>query len=175
MYLRTVCLRINLRLNNIFCYCLNFAFLSLLIIKSSTHKPVSGYLWYIDWGSCELVYATMSPIHLNMSILFNPNSLCLSLLVYIPDHIQCIPIWSLVDSGLIYHFIDSTFAHGYSLSTCFTPPMELYLFDGSLNNIITKIVTLPITFLSSKYMTLDFYITLLDSCCSLVLDYSWLT
>ena len=44
MYLRTVCLRINLRLNNIFCYCLNFAFLSLLIIKSSTYKSVSGYL-----------------------------------------------------------------------------------------------------------------------------------
>ena len=46
MYLRAVCLRINLRLNNIFCYCLNFAFLSLLIIKSSTYKSVSGHLWY---------------------------------------------------------------------------------------------------------------------------------
>ena len=46
IYLRTVYLRINLRLNNIFCYCLNFAFLSLLIIKLSTHKSVSGYLWY---------------------------------------------------------------------------------------------------------------------------------
>ena len=45
MYLRTICLRINLRLNNIFCYCLNFAFLSLMIIKSSTYKSVSGHLW----------------------------------------------------------------------------------------------------------------------------------
>ena len=45
MYLRIVCLRINLRLNNIFCYCLNFTFLSILIIKSSTHKLVSGHLW----------------------------------------------------------------------------------------------------------------------------------
>ena len=47
MYLRTVYLKINLKLNNIFCYCLNFAFLSLLIIKSSTHKSVSGHLWYV--------------------------------------------------------------------------------------------------------------------------------
>ena len=39
-------LRINLRLNNIFCYCLNFAFLSLLNIKFLNYKSVSGYLWY---------------------------------------------------------------------------------------------------------------------------------
>ena len=44
MYLRTIYLRINLRLNNIFCYCLNFTFLSLLIIKSLTYKSVSGHL-----------------------------------------------------------------------------------------------------------------------------------
>jgi len=44
IYLRTVYLRINLRLNNIFCYYLNFAFLSLLIIKLLTHKLISGYL-----------------------------------------------------------------------------------------------------------------------------------
>jgi len=45
MYLRTVCLRINLRLNNIFCCLSNFTFLSTLIIKSSNHKSVSGHLW----------------------------------------------------------------------------------------------------------------------------------
>ena len=57
IYLRTVCLRINLRLNNIFCYCLNFAFLNTLIIKSSNHKSVSGYLWYqlvIGWKLTDL-------------------------------------------------------------------------------------------------------------------------
>jgi len=51
MYLGTVCLRINLRLNNIFCYCLNFTFLSLLIIKLSTHKSVSGHLWYSGYNT----------------------------------------------------------------------------------------------------------------------------
>ena len=44
MYLRTICLRINLRLNNIFCYLSNFAFLSTLIIKLTNYKSVSGYL-----------------------------------------------------------------------------------------------------------------------------------
>ena len=44
IYLRTVCLRINLRLNNIFCCLSNFAFLNTLIIKSSNHKSVSSYI-----------------------------------------------------------------------------------------------------------------------------------
>ena len=44
MYLRTLYLKINLRLNNIFCYLSNFAFLSTLIIKSTNHKLVSGHL-----------------------------------------------------------------------------------------------------------------------------------
>ena len=39
-------LRINLRLNNIFCCLFNFAFLSSLITKSTNHKSVSGHLWY---------------------------------------------------------------------------------------------------------------------------------
>jgi len=53
--------------------------------------------------------------------------------------------------------------------------VELRLFDGTSNNIIFKIVSLPVKFPSGECMTLDFYITLLDSCCSLVLGHSWLT
>jgi len=37
---------LDLRLNNIFAACLNFAFLSSLNIKSTNHKSVSGHLWY---------------------------------------------------------------------------------------------------------------------------------
>ena len=50
MYLRTVCLRMNLRYNNIFCHLSNFTFLSLLIAKSANHKSVSGHLWYFYIG-----------------------------------------------------------------------------------------------------------------------------
>jgi len=72
-------------------------------------------------------------------------------------------------------FLDSAFARGHFLSTTPTPPVELRLFDGTSNNIISKVVSLPVKFPSGECMTLDFYITPLDSCCSLVLDHSWLT
>ena len=81
----------------------------------------------------------------------------------------------LVDSRSTHCFLDSTFAPGHSLSTTSTPPVELHLFDGTSNNIISEVVSLPIKFPSGECITLDFYVTLLDSCCSLVLGHSWLT
>jgi len=53
--------------------------------------------------------------------------------------------------------------------------MELCLFDGTSNNIISEVVLLPVKFPSGEYMTLDFYVTPLNFCCSLVLGHSWLT
>jgi len=70
--------------------------------------------------------------------------------------------------------LDSAFAHGHFLSTTPTLPVELRLFDGTSNNIISEVVSLPVKFPSGKCMTLDFYITPLDSCCSLVLGHFWL-
>jgi len=87
-------------------------------------------------GSCvELVCATMSPMHLNVSALSDPNSLCISLvslLVCAPDYLQPISIQTLVDSGSTHCFLDSAFARGHSLPTTPTPPVELHLFDGTL-------------------------------------------
>jgi len=117
-------------------------------------------------------------MHLNASALSDPNSLCIPLvspLVCAPDHLQSIPIRTLVDSGSTHCFLDFAFAHGHSLPTTPTPPVELRLFDGTSNNIISKVVSLPVKFPSGECMTLDFYIPSLDSCCSLVLGYSWLT
>ena len=81
----------------------------------------------------------------------------------------------LVDSRSTHCFLDSAFARGYPLPTTPTPPVELHLFDRTSNNIIFKVVLLPVKFSSSECMTLDFYVTLLDSCCLLVLGHSWLT
>ena len=131
-----------------------------------------------SYSCVELVCATTSPMYLNVSALFNPNSLCLSLfflLVCVLDHIQYMPIQSLVDSGSTHCFINSTFMYRHSLPIFSTSFVELHLFDRSLNNIITKVVTLSVIFPSSECMNLDFYITLLNFCCSLVLGYSWLT
>ena len=117
-------------------------------------------------------------MRLNMSTLPNPNSLCIPLvspLVCALDHLQLIPIWTLVDSGSTHYFLDSAFARGYSLPTTPTFPVELHLFDGTSNNIISEVVLLPVKFPSGECMTLDFYVTLLDFYCSLVLGHSWLT
>jgi len=108
---------------------------------------------------------------LNASTLSNPNSLCIplvSLLVCALDHLQPIPIRTLVDSGSTHCFLDSAFAHGHSLPTTPTPPVELHLFDGTSNNIISEVVLLSVKFSSGECITLDFYVTPLDSCCSLV-------
>ena len=55
-----------------------------------------------------------------------------------------------------------------------TPLVALHLFDSSSSSIISQITNLPIIFSTSDCMTLDFYVTLLDSSCSLVLGYNWL-
>ena len=117
-------------------------------------------------------------MRLNASALSDPNSLCIPLISPLAcalDHLQPIPIQALVDSGSMHCFLNSAFACGHFLPTTPTPPVELCLFDRTSNNIIFKVVSLPVKFPSSEYMTLDFYVTLLDSCCSLALGHSWLT
>ena len=62
----------------------------------------------------------------------------------------------------------------HHLKTSATPPVALYLFDGLLNSTISEIANLLIIFSTSDCINLNFYITLLDSFCSLVLGYNWL-
>jgi len=67
-------------------------------------------------------------------------------------------------------FCSWTFSAYYFYSTCGTVPIW-----WNLNNIISKVVSLPVKFPSGECMILEFYVTLLDSCCSLVLGHFWLT
>ena len=119
----------------------------------------------------------MSSIQLNTSALFNPYSLFVSLtspLILGQDHLNKIPFRALLDSGSTHCFVDSKFVDTHHLKTSATPPVALRLFDGSSNSTISEIANLPIIFSTGDCMNLDFYVTPLDSSCSLVLGYNWL-
>ena len=94
----------------------------------------------------------MSPLQLNVSALSNPYSLFVSLtsfLIFGQDHLDKILFQALVNPGFTYHFVNSKFVDTYYLKTSVTPPVALYLFDSSLNNIISKIANLSIIFSTS--------------------------
>ena len=119
----------------------------------------------------------MSPIQLNAFALSDPHSLFISLtslLILGQDHLNKIPFRALIDSGSTHCFVDSKFVDTHHLKTSATPPVALCLFDGSSNSTISEIANLPIIFSTGNCMNLDFYVTLLDSSCSLVLEYNWL-
>ena len=129
--------------------------------------------------SCvELPYIAISPIWLNISALSDLHLLFVFLtspLILGQNHLNKISFWALIDSGSTYCFVDSKFVDTHNLKTSATPPVALYLFDSSSNSTISKIANLPIIFSTSNYMNLDFYVTLLNSSYSLVLEYNWLT
>jgi len=119
----------------------------------------------------------MSPIQLNVSALSDPHSLFVSLtspLILGQDHYNKILFQALINSGSTHCFVDSKFVDTHHLKTSTTPPVALCLFDSSLNSTISEIANLLINFSTGDCMNLDFYVTLLDSSCSLVLGYNWL-
>ena len=119
----------------------------------------------------------MSFIWLNVSALSNPHFFFVSvtsLLILGQDYLNKISFQALVNSRSTYCFVDSKFVDTHHLKTSATLPVILCLFDGLLDNIISKIANLLIIFPSSNCINLDFYVTLLDSSCSLIIGYNWL-
>jgi len=60
----------------------------------------------------------------------------------------------------------------YNLKTSSILLIELCLFDGLSNSTISEVIAMLVVFPFGKYMNLNFYITLLDYSCSLVLGYN---
>jgi len=126
-------------------------------------------------GHIELFCAAISLIRLNTSALSDPHSLFVFLtspLILGQNHLNKILFWALVDSGSTHCFIDSKFVDTHHLKISATSPVAFYLFDSLLNSTISEITNLPIIFPTGNCMNLDFYDTLLDSSCSLVLGYN---
>lgn len=111
-------------------------------------------------------------VHLNASALSDPDALYLLLnSVDFPHSVSDVP--TLVDSGSSHCFVDSKFAHNY-LQPYSVPPIRLRLLDGTSNSVITEAVHLSILLPSGDVTPFEFYLTRLDSTCSMVLGHNWL-
>ncbi len=81
---------------------------------------------------------------------------------------------ALIDSGSLDCFIDRKFIDKHHLKTHSVPPLQLQLFDGTTNNMITQAIDLPVRFAFSVVTPTTFYVTPLDGSCAIVLGHNWL-
>ena len=122
-------------------------------------------------GACISSVRAQTIVTLNASITTPDTLIILITSETIPD------TWlmSLVDSGSSDLFIDSGFVEKHHLAAYTIPTIRLHLIDGTCNSIITQAIKLHICFSSSEKQTMNFYVTPLDSNCTLVLGHHWLT
>ena len=108
-----------------------------------------------------------------MSALSDPNSLCVPLSSSLIPNIS--DFSTLINSGSTHCFVDTEFVNFHNLPIYPISPIELKSFDSTSNSIITRSLELPVLFPTSDSMTINFYVTLLNPSCSVVLGYNWLT
>jgi hypothetical protein len=93
-------------------------------------------------------------------------------LLTLPTHTH-VPLFSaLIDSGSSHCFIDTLFISKYEIPTYSVPPIHLRLFDGTSNAVIIQATDLPIRFPTGEVHSVTFYVTPLDSSCSLILGHN---
>jgi len=123
----------------------------------------------------DLICITKSLIHLNIATFSDLNSLILFLILLLvckSNYIQNLTFCTLINSEYIYYFINTTFVLKYNIFIKPTLPIELKLFDGLSNNIITKTASLPVIFPFRNQIILNIYVTLLNFFYSLILKYN---
>ena len=111
-------------------------------------------------------------VHLNASAPFKPDALFLSVTTVL---ISAFIFKALVDSGSTHCFVDPRFIATHKLITYSVPLIQLKLFDGTSNHIITQAIDIPLQISPGHVTPFTFYVTPLHSSCSVVLGYNWLT
>lgn len=131
-------------------------------------SPVS-----VSFDSDSLDYKTLKAVkflRFNSVALSDPKSCILNLTSEIlPD-----PFRGLVDSGSSNCFIDSDFVKKNDLVTEPIDPIPIMLIDGTVNNHVSSVASLPVRFPSGEVLPIPFYVTPLESTCAVVLGHDWL-
>ena len=112
---------------------------------------------------------------LNIPTLSNPDSFHFPI-SFVPSDIHdsaSLSAIALINSGSFHCFIDPSLIKSVSLCTHSILLVLLQLFDSPQGKTITKVVhEISLHFSSSNIMLLTFYVTPLDSICSVMLGYS---
>src|SRR5882762_2720090 len=115
----------------------------------------------------------VTEVRLNASAPFEPDALFLSVTTSLLS--AFIIFKALVDSGSTHCFVDPRFIAMNNLITYSVTPIRLKLFDGTSNQTITQAIDIPVQISPGHVTPFTFYVTPLNSSCSIVLGYNWLT
>jgi len=131
-------------------------------------KRVGRHL--VPWGAVRLKTSLKSKLYLGTAFLRDHKSL----LLLVSSNMVSGKFLGLVDSDSSDLFIDSMFVSKNNLVSQSIEPCPLSLIDGTVNNLVNQIVTLPIRLPCSMSFLIKFFVISLDGFYKMVLGYNWL-